>query len=67
MHHITRSHWYTKKINQFIRSDEDEFYLELYPSEVDRVQKNYPDLTFFMLDMVKAHAKDERYHVLVQK
>lgn len=67
MHHITRSQWYNKKLDQFLRSKDDELYMELYPREVDKIQRDYPDLSVFMLNMVKAHANDARYHVIITK
>jgi len=69
MHHISRSQYYFEKIDQFLNgnSGNDILYLELYPNEIKRIQKQYPDLPLTKLGMVKSYSDDKRYHVLVRK
>lgn len=68
MHRITRSQFYLDKINEFIESNNSKIYLELYPGEVDRLEKRYSKtLNITMLNKVMAHKDDRRYHCLIEK
>ena len=43
MKYISRSQWYCQKIEDFLNSDERCLTIDLYSSEITRIEKRYPN------------------------
>ncbi len=68
MKYISRSQWYCAKIDEFLKNPEEQnFSIELYTSEVKRIEKKYPQLEVKVGPKVITSSTDLRHACFIVK
>lgn len=67
MNHISRSQWYRQKIEDFLKGNETHFCLDLYSSEVRRIEKTYPQILVSVGPLTGTSKMDQRHSCIIRK
>lgn len=66
MKYISRSQWYVSLVEEFLSSpDNDKLPIQLYGSEIRRIEKKYLNVTVFVGPTVSA--TDQRHSCIIKK
>lgn len=67
MKYISRSQWYCQKIEDFLNSDERCLTIDLYSSEITRIEKRYPNVMVSIGPLTRVSKTDQRHSCFIHK
>ena len=68
MKYISRGQWYNMKVEEFLEnSSESLLYLDLYKSEIKRLEKKFPQVSVLIGPKVLSSHDDQRYSCIIEK